>query len=158
MKHYEVKNNNRTLKFDGRQLAQSTSERPGSPRWVEFALYVTASGTYVYERIGQSNVFHHIDCEVLARNDLEFDPEDYLEEWHVPCDLCYPDPVVDDIIIEKPRYYAMVSDSPDAILETLHKKDENGARYMTKVAERLIEEACQYDKRLEKAYLVEVIL
>src|SRR5687767_210089 len=129
MQHYEVKDRNRTLKFDGRKLGSSTSKREGAPRSVEFALYVTASGTYVYERIGQSNVFHHIDCEVVERNELKFDPEDYLEDWHVPCELCYPDEEFDDIIIEKPRYYAMVSDSPAAILETLYKKDDNGARY-----------------------------
>jgi hypothetical protein len=154
---YEVKHNSRTIKFDGRRLSRSTSKRPDSDRWVEFALYVTASGTYVFERIGQSNIFHHIDCEVVERNDLEYDPQDILEDRHVPCDICYPDEEVDDIIIEKPRYFALVSDHPAAVLEALHKKDSNGARYMTKVAERLIEEACEHDKRLEKAYRVEHI-
>jgi hypothetical protein len=154
---YEVKHQDRTYKFDGRLLAKSSSKRPGAHRWVDFGLYITTGGSYVFERIGQSEIFHHIDCEVVERNDLKFDPEDYLEDWHVPCEICDPDEEYDDIVVEKPRYYAIVSEYPAAVLDAAHKKDENGARYMTKVASRLIEEACQYDKRLEKAYRVEII-
>lgn len=155
---YEVKNGNRTYKFDGTLLAQSTSKRRDAHRWVEFYLYVTASGTYIFERIGQTEVFHHVDCEVVSRNGLKYDPEDRLEDYHVPCLECDPDEDYDDIVIEKPRYYALVSEHPGAILDALHKQDPNGARYMTNVAERLIEDACKKDKRLEKAYMVEVIL
>lgn len=155
---HEVKDGNRTYKFDGRLLSKSTSKRTDADRWVEFALYVTASGIYIVERIGQSNIFHHIDCEVVERNELKYDPEDFLEDWHVPCEICYPDEDVDDIVIEKPRYYALVSELPAAVLESLYKKDENGARYMTNVGKRLIEDACKHDKRLEKAYRVEIIL
>ena len=154
--HYKVKNGNRIYEFDGTLLASSTSKKQDSYRWVDFNLYITAAGTYILERIGQTDYFHHIECEVVARNKLKFSPEDQLEDRHVPCEICDPDDF-DDIVLEKPRYFALTSDSPAAILEALHKKADDGARYMTYVTQRLIEDAAVHDKRLEKAYRVEYI-
>ena len=58
---------------------------------------------------------------------------------------------------EKPRYWAQVSEEPDAVLEALYKYDQGGARYLTKVAERLLEEASIKDKGIEKMYRIELI-
>ena len=58
---------------------------------------------------------------------------------------------------EKPRYWAQVSEEPDAVLEALYKYDQGGARYLTKVAERLLEDASVIDGKIEKMYKVEVI-
>lgn len=155
---YKVRSGLRTYEFDGTLIASSTSQRPDSYRWVDFNLYVTVGGHYVLERIGQSDIFHkNIGCSVVDRNKLKFLPGDVLEDHHVPCEECIPDEYTDIIIIEKPRFYALVSEQPDAILEALHKRDSNGARYMTKVTERLIEDAAKHDKRLENAYRVEHI-
>ncbi len=153
---YKVKNGNRIYEFDGKLLASSTSKKPDSYRWVEFNLYLTVGGSYILERIGQTDYFHHIECEVVGRNNLKFNPEDHLEDRHVPCEICDPDDF-DDIVLEKPRYFALVSEYPAAILEALHKKADDGARYMTYVTQRLIEDAAVHDKRLEKAYRVEHI-
>ena len=156
MEHYKVKNGNRIYEFDGTLLSSSTSKKPGSYRWVEFNLYITAAGTYILERVGQTDIFHHIECEVVGRNKLKFSPEDILEDRHVPCEIC--DPMDDhDIVLEKPRYFALVSEYPAAILEALHKRADDGARYMTYVTQRLIEDAAVHDKRPEKAYKVEYI-
>lgn len=146
----------RTLEFDGEILAHSDSKRPNAFRWVEFTLYLTVAGTYVLERVGQTQVFHTLECEVVERNKLKFNPEDHLESFHVPCDECNPFDD-DDLIIEKPRYYAVVSESPNAILKALYKKDKDGTRYMTYVTSRLLEEASEKDLRLQKAYQVEYI-
>ena len=54
MREYEVVNGKRRIRFEGELLATSTSWEQGADRWVEFALYRTASGNYVLSRIGRS--------------------------------------------------------------------------------------------------------
>jgi hypothetical protein len=155
--HYKVLNGNRILEFDGELLASSTSRRPNAHRWVEFNLYITAGGEYVLERIGQTQIFHGVDCEVVERNKLTFDPEHQeLSASHVACEECNPWDD-DSVIIEKPRYYGMNSKSPDAILNALHKKDKDNTKYMTYVTQRLVEDAALKDKRIANAYRVEYI-
>lgn len=153
---YEVRDGNRTLQFEGELLAQSSSWRPGQDRWVEFELYRTRSGSYVLSRIGQTRLFHDPSCAIVQRNHLRAtDPAD-LEAHHVACAEC--DPFEDaSVAIEKPRYFAFVSEHPDAILDALYKTDESGARYLTLVAQRLVEQAGELDTRLDKAYKVEYI-
>jgi hypothetical protein len=43
------------------------------------------------------------------------------------------------------------------VLEALYKYDQGGARYLTKVAERLLEDAASKDKGIEKMYRIELI-
>lgn len=149
-------NGNRVLKFEGELLAESSSRQPGQLRWVEFQLYRTKSGSYVLSRVGQTRLFHDPGCAIVQRNHLKPSPAEELTDDHVGCDQCNP---YDDgeVAIEKPRYFALVSDHPDAILEALYKYDGSGARYLTLVAQRLIEKAGELDARLDKAYRVEYI-
>jgi hypothetical protein len=42
-------------------------------------------------------------------------------------------------------------------VDSLYKYDEAGARYLTGVAERLLEEASSVDPQIENAYRVETI-
>jgi hypothetical protein len=149
---YKVKSGERTLEFDGKCIAQSSSFKSDSVRWVDFSLYVTTAGNYILERIGQSDVYHSLACSVVDRNKLSYDPDDELTHNHVGCEICLPDRYYDTIVLERPRYFALVTESPDAILEALHKKDKNNTKYMTYVAQKLIEEAIIHDKRLEKQY------
>ena len=58
---------------------------------------------------------------------------------------------------ELPRYWAQVSDTAEAVVDHLYKYDEQGARYLTIVAERLLEEAAKLDPQIEQAYRVETI-
>jgi hypothetical protein len=58
---------------------------------------------------------------------------------------------------EKHRYWAQVSEDPDAVLEALYKYDQSGARYLTNVAQRLLDTAAAADERIEAVYRVEVI-
>ncbi len=50
-----------------------------------------------------------------------------------------------------------VSEDPNAVLEALYKYDQGGARYLTKVAERLLQDAAELDKGIESIYKVELI-
>ena len=153
--HYEVKNGQRIIEFDGELLSSSSSQNNDSVRWVEFNLYLTAGGSYVLERIGHSRIYHDIGCEVVDRSGLKFRPGDLVGPEHVACPQCEPDiqDPNDIIVIEKPRYFGLWSESPDVVLESLY----GNRNYMTKVAERLIEDAALYDQRLERAYRIEHI-
>ena len=153
--HYVVKKSkNAVIDFDGEKIASSTSYKDGSYRWVEFNLYLTEVGNYVLERVGRSDIFHVLGCEVANRNNLKFDPDYLLENRHMACEVCQPDEYNDVLVLEEPRYFGLWSDSPDAILEALHRK-KDGSKYTTLVTERLLEEASQHDKQLERAYRVE---
>jgi hypothetical protein len=108
-------------------------------------------------RIGQTVLFHALDCPIVKRNHLKPSGVEFLTDEHLPCEECNPDDYLDEIAIEKPRYFALVSESPEAILEAVYKKDLRGARYLTHVAQRLIETACTSDSQLERAYREEYI-
>jgi len=58
---------------------------------------------------------------------------------------------------EKYRYWAQVSDGPEAVLDALYKQDVSGARYLTHVAQRLLEDAAEVDVKIDEVYKVEVI-
>jgi len=58
---------------------------------------------------------------------------------------------------ETHRFWAQVSEEPDAVLEALYKSDQGGARYLTNVAQRLLEDASAVDKGIDKIYHIEVI-
>jgi hypothetical protein len=154
---FEVKDGTRILQFNGKLLAGSSSWRRGSTRWIEFELYKTENGAYILSRIGISLVFHGAACPLVKRYGLSEAPVDDLDADSVPCEQCSPTFEVDLVFPEKPRYWAQVSEEPDAVLEALYKYDQGGARYLTKVAERLLEEASIKDKGIEKMYRIELI-
>lgn len=154
---YEVRDGSRTLQFEGERLAQSSSWRRDSLRWIEFELYRTKSGSYILSRVGVSVVFHGAACHLVKKYKLrESTPED-LKDQAVPCEECYPDFTLPVVFPEKDRTWAQVSDDPDAVLEALYKYDDGGARYLTHVAKRLLEEASDIDQGIESVYRVEMI-
>ena len=148
---HEVRDNKRTIKFDGHLLAFSTSYRPGVKRWIEFGLFRTNGGSYVISRVGETHLYHAPDCAVAQRNGLTKVPAAGLREGSVPCDVCRPDLRGGDMVSpEMPRYWAQVSDSAEAVVDSLYKYDEAGARYLTGVAERLLEEASRWTPDRER--------
>lgn len=155
---FEVKDGSRTLQFNGRLLGESTSWRRGSTRWIEFALYKTENGSYVLSRIGVSLVYHGSTCSLVKRYGLVEVPSAEIHADAVQCDECNTSR--DDVPVvfpEKNRTWAQVSDDPDAVLEALYKYDDGGARYLTKVAQRLLEGASRFDPKIESVYRVEII-
>jgi hypothetical protein len=155
---FEVKDGSRTLQFNGRLLGESTSWRKGSTRWIEFQLYQTENGSYILSRIGVSLIYHGSVCPLVKRYGLVEVSSDSLSEDALPCEECIPSLLEVPIVFpERNRTWAQVSDDPDAVLEALYKYDDGGARYLTKVAQRLLEGASKYDKRIEQVYKVEII-
>lgn len=153
----EVKDGDRTLQFNGKLLAKSTSQRRGAVRWIEFELYQTESGSYILSRVGVSLVFHGAACSLVKKYGLNEKSNTQLEPGAIPCELCQPDDMIDLVFPEKYRYWAQISEKADAVLDALYKYDENGARYLTSVAQRLMQEAAKVDKSIAEVYNYEII-
>lgn len=154
---HEVKDGSRILQFNGKLLGSSSSWRRGSFRWIEFKLYKTENGSYILSRVGVSLIYHGAACPLVKRYNLSEIPFSDLEQGAVPCEECDPSSEAKLIFPEKYRYWAQVSDDPEAVLEALYKYDQGGARYLTNVAQRLLEEASEEDQKIASVYRVEMI-
>lgn len=154
---FEVKDGARTLQFNGTLLGKSSSWRKGSTRWIEFELYRTESGSYILSRIGVSLVFHGAACPLVRRYSLQESGSSSLLEDATPCEECSPTFEADLVFPEKYRYWAQVSEEPTAVLDALYKYDDGGARYLTNVAQRLLEEAAKTDPAIAETYRYEII-
>ena len=154
---YEVRNGSRMLRFEGRHLASSSSKRAGATRWIEFDLYKTEGGKYVLIRVGVSHIFHSSLCPLVQRYGLhEADPGDLTGDA-TPCFDCRPD-ILDPVVFpETFRYWTLVADEAEAVLEALYKPDDYGAKYLTRVAERLLQSAAAQDAELDMLYRFEYI-
>jgi hypothetical protein len=153
----EVKDGSRTLQFNGKLLGKSSSWRRGSYRWIEFELYKTENGSYVLSRVGVSTIYHAAACHLVKRYGLQESSVEELRKDVVPCEECRPSFAAGVVFPEKNRYWAQVSDDPNAVLEALYKYDNGGARYLTHVAQRLLEQASDTDKGIETVYRIELI-
>ena len=155
----QVKDGSRTLQFSGKLLGRSSSSRPGANRWIEFELYKTENGSYVLSRIGVSVIYHTAACHLVQRYGLDEVVVDEIENSSklIPCDSCRPTLNAKVVFPEKNRYWAQVSEDPSAVLDALYKYDTSGAKYLTHVAQRLLEDAAAIDKGIESVYKIEVI-
>jgi hypothetical protein len=154
---YEVKDGARTLQFEGTKLGESTSRRRDSTRWIEFKIFKTESGSYILSRIGVSLVYHGAACPLVKRYNLQEVSFSELDPSSLSCEQCEPSEEVALVFPEKHRYWAQVSEEPQAVLEALYKYDEGGARYLTNVAQRLLESASANDFGIESVYKIELI-
>lgn len=154
---YTVKDGQRLLQFNGKRLAESSSWRDGSTRWIEFQLYKTENGSYILSRVGASTVFHGAACPLVERYKLVEAEYSSLSNYAVPCLECQPTEEASLVFPEKYRYWAQVSEEPAAVLEALYKYDNSGARYLTNVAQRLLESAVEKDEKLASVYKIELI-
>jgi hypothetical protein len=154
---FEVKDGARTLQFNGKLLGKSSSKRNDSTRWIEFELYRTESGSYILSRIGVSLVFHGAACSLVRRYSLIEAPTSTLKDHALPCEECSPTDELDLVFPEKYRYWAQVSEEPSAVLDALYKYDDGGARYLTNVAQRVLDEAAKADAGIAGIYRYEII-
>lgn len=153
----EVKDGARTLQFNGKLLGKSSSWRRGSTRWIEFELYRTESGSYILSRIGVSLIYHGASCSLVKRYGLTEIAFEELSKDALACEECSPTQEADLVFPEKHRHWAQVSDEPTAVLDALYKFDDGGARYLTNVAQRLLEDAAKADEKIASVYKFEII-
>lgn len=155
---HTVKDGIRELQFEGTLLSKSSSRVRHSTRWIEFELYKTVNSSYILSRIGVSLVYHGAACPLVSRyglNELAFND---LMDDSIPCQECQPSESAGLVFPEKYRYWAQVSEEPVAVLDALYKYDDNGAKYLTNVAKRLLEEASTTDLKIAEIYMTERIL
>lgn len=155
---HTVQDGARTLKFDGVELAFSTSKDRRKFRWIEFRLYRTQKGHYVLSRVGASVIYHHGTCPTVQRNNLDPLPTETLPHGMLPCPDCAPDPLEDELLYpEMPRKWAQVSDTADGVVQSLKQYDSKGTEYLTDVARNLLEDAAKVDNGIASAYFTEWI-
>lgn len=152
-----VRDGQRELEFSGKLLSTSSSHRHGSPRWVEFELYRTAGGQYVLSRTGWSTCYHRASCDVVSRNRIELQSRDTLAPDATACRECRPDAYDDMVAPEQPRYWAQVSETPSGVVNSLYKYDDDGTRYLTHVAKRLLADAARLDDDLRDTFFREQV-
>lgn len=158
MQPYLVQDNIRKLKFDGIIIAESTSRSFRKERWVEFTLYKTRANLYVVSRIGRSLLFHSKACPTVERNHLTPVDESELPADSIPCQECKPPRIsVDGVFPETPRYMAQDSSTAQGVVASVMQYDDNGTRYLTNVARRLLENAAQVDPDIADAFYVDEI-
>lgn len=158
MTEHSVRDGVRTLEFDGILLAASSSWTKNKPRWVEFELYRTPKNQYVLARIGDSVLYHNSECYAVTRNRLSAIAPENLDDDSMPCPTCKAsrmDP--EGVFPETPRYMAQVSSDPVGVVYTLMQEDDNGLRYLTNVAQRLLIEASTLDVGIRRAFRTEHI-
>lgn len=156
MPKYSVRDGYRTLEFDGVLLAESTSWSADKPRWVEFELFRTPKKQYVLSRVGDSSYYHNSTCYTVSRNHLSAIPPEQLEPDAVPCPQCRAtrmDP--EGVFPETPRYMAQVSAEASGVVHSLMQEDENGLKYLTNVARRLLLDASESDVEIRRAFRTE---
>lgn len=150
---YETRDGARRIRFEAVELAHSSSETQGKPRWVEFTLYKTKSGQYVLYRVGRSYVYHNRDCPIVIKNRLSMYPEEHLPFKYTPCQECKPSILeVEGLYPETPRYYTQSSDNPEGILAILNKRDKNEVTYLTNVAKDLLIDASKVDSDIRNVF------
>lgn len=149
MDTYEVRDGARILSFSGIVLAAASSQRKSAPRWTELVLYQTVSNAYVLEKIGRSTVTHMPGCPeiigTLPRFQTEHpgdDPDTY--DYHE----CVPE-VYDftKLLVEQNRYWALVSDDPEEVVEALKIKKRTGREHMPKLSAELLDLVSKVDER-----------
>lgn len=151
-----VRDGQRELEFDGTLLSSSSSRRPGSQRWVEFDLFRTIGGQYVLSRVGRSTCFHRPDCAVVSRNrNSDLQSPSSLEQGSTACRECRPSAHDELVAPEQPRYWAQVSETPSGVVSSLYKYDEDGTRYLTHVAKRLLADAASQDEHIRSIFFRE---
>jgi hypothetical protein len=102
-------------------------------------------------------VFHGAACLLVKRYNLQEAPTVELNRDATPCEECDPDDSIELVFPEKYRHWAQVTDKPEAVLEALYKYDDNGTKYLTSVAERLLQEASKVDSDIANVYNYEII-
>jgi hypothetical protein len=102
-------------------------------------------------------MFHGAACSLVSKYKLTESLAYDLPRRAVPCEECQPDDSLDLVFPEKYRYWALVSNQAQAVLDALYKYDDNGSYYLTSVAQRLLQQAAKVDKDIADVYNVEVI-
>lgn len=128
----EVRDGNRLIRFSGRLIARTTSERPSAQRWSELALFQLTTGEYMLSKVGRTSVAHAPECvKVTRRMPSWLDAREEARVRRTPCPECRPqcgDGMDPHTRLEPQRYTAMILPSLDEVVLVLSADNQGGAR------------------------------
>lgn len=162
MTAYTIPNGDRAMAFEGQLLASASSDDGKAQRWTEFELYRTSAGQFVLHKVGRSAVYHAPDS-TCTRSATRKEVSEVEGDDLIPCvrcgvplimDLCGPGAV---ILVETDRHSVVVSESARGIVASMYGKDGNGTKFLTNVAERLMQAAARKDTDIRAAWAVETL-
>lgn len=154
---FMVRDGKRIIQFEGKRLAASSSKARYSSRWIEFTLYRTEGGTYVLHRLGVSTVFHTSTCGLVTKYGLRETYNVDLPAAPTPCEECRPSASDPLVYPELDRHWTLTTEDPEIVLRALYRPDNRGGQYLTKVAERLLDDASEVDSDIDAAYRVQYL-
>ncbi len=148
-----VQDAGRVLEFDGRMLADISTETQHDPRWLEMELYKLSDGTerYVLHLVGRSVVYHerHSPCN----RGVKHSPSD--QEWPADaeaCQYCKPmdwrDPSAPaEYDLEMDRHTAYVCSTADDVVNYLREssRHQRASGNLSAPAQRLLDAAAIND-------------
>jgi len=157
---FQVRDGARVVTFDGVKLGEISSRRPTSPRWTDMILYRTATDKYVLSKIGRTTVLHQPGCpSVYSRLKRFVDEHPGVEpdeaEWELH--TCIPDEYdLNEILVEQTRYWAVIADHARDVIQNLYR-NQDGVKFLPRMAVNLLEDAALRDKDLADAFYVEKV-
>ena len=156
----EVRDGSRRITFEGEMIAFVSSAGNSKPRWSEYKLYKTITGTYVLEKVGRSIVVHMPGCpeiiDTLNRFQEENPGRDPTDGWWF-CEACTNDRVdITALLVEHNRHWVTISEDPMHIIDALYRRKE-GARHLPRLSLELLDSAARVDDAIAEAFRVERI-
>lgn len=156
----EVRDGSRRITFEGEMIAFVSSAGNSKPRWSEYKLYKTVTGTYVLEKVGRSIVVHMPGCpeiiDTLNRFQEENPGRDPTDGWWF-CESCTRGRVdITALLVEHNRHWVTISEDPNHIIDALYRRKE-GARHLPRLSLELLDSAARVDEAISEAFRVERI-
>ena len=153
-----VEDGSRKITFEGDLIASVSSVGPSKPRWSEYRLYKTVSGTYVLEKVGRSIVVHNPGCsEIIDSLDRFQDknPGKDPSEGFWLCESCMNGRYdITSLLVEHDRHWVNITEEPQAVVDALYRK-RDGARHLPRLSLELLDQAARVDAKLADAFLTE---
>lgn len=156
---FEILDGKRRITFEGWQIGDASSRTENSERWIDMALYVTATGTYILSKVGCSDVFHVGSCrrpskgqrrenlsEALTEDDAGYDPADIF----VPCRECRPEFDATPVWVETDMPSVQSFRSVVDLFDALHQKKGGNVRSLSRVSRALLDEAKEVDPEVAR--------
>ena len=146
---YVVHDGEREIDFDGDLLGVATSYSPGKARWFEVRIFKSRGGKWIVNGVGRSLVVHRPACRLLRSR---ADDPSLANERAIACDLCFPNLPGGELIgPEVDREWAQVSDAPEAVVERLRLRDQDGVFYLPRTSLLALEQAALVDSGMAEA-------
>jgi hypothetical protein len=158
MAHTELRSGDQILHFEGERLSLASSDNPShdKPRWTEIAIYRTDEGKYVVSKIGKSRVIHAtLDCIALVHNEDELELVNASSPKFFRCRECWRRGVINKQgYLEADHATAVMADLPQGAVGACYTRDRTlGLWSLTWLAQTALEDACDVDEDLDRAYL-----